>query len=136
VTPAGTIDVELVEVGLVARPGQSFSVGGEDDANDVLDRACGAVVAGNPFGGGQRDRAGLDRDVHLGVVELAGRVGEVSGDANRLLSRAGHGAEERYADKDLWAAMAEMHKRRDFLSLRAYVSSMVAQANSYPLPLL
>ncbi len=59
-----------------------MTVGGEDDAGDVVDGAGGAVVAGNPLGCGEGDGAGFDGDVDLGVVELAGRVGEVGGDVD------------------------------------------------------
>ena len=76
----GDGDVELVEVFVVATPGEDFAVGGEDDAGDVVDWAGGAMVAGNPLGGGEGDWAGLDGDVDFGVVELAGGVGEVGGD--------------------------------------------------------
>ena len=76
----GDGDVELVEVFVVAAPGEDFAVGGEDDAGDVVDGAGGAMVAGDPLGGGEGDGAGLDGDVDLGVVELAGGVGEVGGD--------------------------------------------------------
>ena len=73
-------DVELVEVFLVAAPGKNFAVGGEDNAGDVVDGAGGAMVAGDPLGRGEGDGAGSDGDVDLGVVELAGGVGEVRGD--------------------------------------------------------
>jgi hypothetical protein len=77
--------VELVEVFVVATPGEDFAVGGEDDAGDVIDGACGAVVAGNPLGGGERDGARLDGNVDLGVIELAGSFGEVGSDLNGSL---------------------------------------------------
>jgi hypothetical protein len=38
------------------------------------------VVAGNPLGSSERDDSGFDRDVDLGVVELARSVGEIGGD--------------------------------------------------------
>jgi hypothetical protein len=76
----GDGDVELVEVFIVATPGEDLAVGGEDDAGDVVDGAGGAMVAGDPLGRGEGDGAGLDGDVDLGVVELAGGVGEVGGD--------------------------------------------------------
>jgi hypothetical protein len=72
--------VELVEVFVVATPGEDLAVGGEDDAGDLVDGAGGAVVAGNPLGCGERDQAGLDGDVDVGMVELARGVGEVRGD--------------------------------------------------------
>jgi hypothetical protein len=65
-------DVELVEVFLVAAPGEDLAVGGEDDAGDLVDGAGGAVVAGDPLGRGEGDGAGMDRNVDLGVVELRG----------------------------------------------------------------
>ncbi len=76
----GDGDVELVEVLVVAAPGQDLTVGGEDDAGDVIDGAGGAVVAGDPLGGDEGDGAGLDRDLDLGVVEVACALGEVGGD--------------------------------------------------------
>ena len=59
VTPCGHVDVELVEVDVVAAPGQGLAVGGEDDAGDVVDGAGGAVVAGDPLGRGEGDGAGV-----------------------------------------------------------------------------
>ena len=76
----GDGDVELVEVVVVAAPGEGLAVGGEDDAGDVVDGAGGAVVAGDPLGRGEGDGAGLDGEVDLGVVELARGVGEIGGD--------------------------------------------------------
>ncbi len=55
----GDGDVELVEVFVVATPGEDFAVGGEDDAGDVVDGAGGAMVAGDPLGCGEGDGAGL-----------------------------------------------------------------------------
>ena len=52
----GDGDVELVEVGVVAAPGEGLAVGGEDYAGDVFDGAGGAVVAGDPLGGGEVER--------------------------------------------------------------------------------
>ena len=71
---SGDVEVELVEIGVVAAPGEGFAVGGEDDACDVVGGAGGAVVAGNPLGGGKGKRAGLDGDVDFSVVELAWSV--------------------------------------------------------------
>ena len=76
----GDGDVELVEVDVVATPGEGLAVGGEDDAGDLADGAGGAVVAGDPLGRGEGDGAGGDGDVDLGVVELAWGLGEVGGD--------------------------------------------------------
>ena len=55
----GNGDVELVEVFVVATPGEDLAVGGEDDAGDVVDGAGGAMVAGNPLRSGEGDGAGL-----------------------------------------------------------------------------
>ena len=87
----GDGDVELVEVGVVAAPGEGLAVGGEDYAGDVFYGAGGAVVAGDPLGGGEVDYAGFDGDVDLSVVELAGGVGEVGGDGDGGLLGAGEG---------------------------------------------
>ena len=76
------VDVELVEVGVVATPGKGLAVGGEDDAGDVVDGAGGAVVAGDPLGRGEGCGAGLHGEVDLSVVELARSVGEIGGDAD------------------------------------------------------
>src|ERR1700733_472694 len=80
-------DVEFVQVFIVAAPGENLAVGGEDDAGDVVDGAGGAVVARDPLGGGKGDGAGFDGDVNLGVVELAGTIGEVGGDLDGGLAR-------------------------------------------------
>ena len=51
VTPAGHVEVELVEVDVVAAPRDGVAVGVKDDADDGGGRAVGAVLAGNPLGG-------------------------------------------------------------------------------------
>ena len=88
--PSGYIHVEHVQVDIIATPGQGFAVGGEDHTGDVVHRASGAMVAGNPFGGGQRDVPGPDRDVDLGMVELAGSLREVGGDTDGCLAESGN----------------------------------------------
>jgi len=112
----GDGDVEFVEVLVVATPGKDLAVGGEDDAGDVVDGAGGTVVAGNPLGSGKRDRAGLDGDVDLGVVDLAGGFGEVGGDADGSFLRlqdAG-GAEGKESERQEGEAVA--HGQKGFLS--------------------
>jgi hypothetical protein len=81
----GDGDVELVEVFIVAAPGEDLSVGGEDDSGYLVDGAGGAVVAGNPLGCGEGDGAGFDGDVDFGVVKLARGFREVRGDLDRGL---------------------------------------------------
>lgn len=81
----GDGDVELVEVFVVATPGKDLAVSCEDDAGDLVDGACGAMVAGDPFGRGERDGASGDRDVDFGVVELAWGLGEIGGDLDGSL---------------------------------------------------
>ena len=81
----GDGDVELIEVGIVAAPGEDelFAGGancGEDYAGDVVHGPGGAVVAGDPLRSGEGGGTGLDGEFDLGVVELAGGVGEVGGD--------------------------------------------------------
>ncbi len=73
----GNGDMELVEVFFVATPGKGFTVSGEDYAGDVVDGAGGAMVAGNPLGGGEGDGACCDGDVDFCMIELAWSVGEV-----------------------------------------------------------
>jgi hypothetical protein len=43
------------------------------------------MVAGNPLGRGERDGAGFDGNVNVGVVELARGFGEVRSDLDRGL---------------------------------------------------
>jgi hypothetical protein len=81
----GDGDVELVEIFIVATPAEDLAVGGEDDAGDLVDRAGGAMVAGDPLGCGESDWARLDGNVNLGVVELARGFGEVRGDLDGSL---------------------------------------------------
>jgi hypothetical protein len=81
----GDGNVELIEVFIVATPGENFAVRGEDDAGYLVDGAGGAMVAGNPLGCGESDWAGLNGDVDLGVVELARGFGEVRGDLDEGL---------------------------------------------------
>jgi hypothetical protein len=90
----GDGEVELVEVGVVAAPRKDLAVGGEDDAGDVIDWAGGAVVARDPLGSGEGERAGFDGEVDLGVVELARGFGEVGGDLDGGLLGEGSGGEK------------------------------------------
>ena len=87
----GDFDVVLVEVLVVATPVDGLAVDGEDDAGDIRDRAGGAVVAGNPLRGDEGGGAGLDGEIDLRVVELAGSFGEVGGNADGGLAEAGSG---------------------------------------------
>ncbi len=73
----GNVDVVLVGVDGVAAPGDGLAVGFEADAGDVVHGAVGAVGAGNPFGGDEVEGARVDREVDVGVEELARGVGEV-----------------------------------------------------------
>ncbi len=65
-------DVELVEIDIVATPGEGLAVGGEDYAGDGVDGTGGAMVAGNPLRGGEGERTGGDGEIDFGVVEAAG----------------------------------------------------------------
>ncbi len=74
----GDVEVELVEVDVVAAPGERdglavFAGDGELYAGDGVGFAGGGVVAGNPLGCGEGDGAGLYGEIDLGVVEPAGR---------------------------------------------------------------
>src|SRR5277367_6603848 len=107
-------DVEFVQVFIVAASRENFAVGGEDDAGDVVDGTGGAVVARNPLGGNEGDGAGCDGDVNLGVVELAGTIGEVGGDLDGGLlglQQAGDGEGEQGKRQD---GGAGEHKSRFF----------------------
>ena len=79
---AGHVDVEGVQIHIVAPPWERLTVDREDDAGDVVDRAGGAMVAGDPLGRGEDVLAGLYGQVDLGMVELARGFGEISGDAD------------------------------------------------------
>jgi hypothetical protein len=57
-----------------------------------VDGAGGAVVAGDPLGGDEGGGAGLDGEIDLGVVELAGSLGEVGGDADGARAPSWHTA--------------------------------------------
>ena len=84
--------VELVEVFVIAAPGECLAVRGEDDSGNVVDRAGGPMVAGDPLGRRERDGTRGDRNVDLGVVELARTFGEVGRDLDRGgLVRLGEG---------------------------------------------
>ncbi len=94
VVPLGNREMELVEIDIVAAPGKGLAVDGEDDAGDVVDGAGGAVIAGNPLRSGEGERTGDDGQVDIGVVELAGRVGEVGSDLDgRFLGVCGDQSE-------------------------------------------
>src|SRR5438067_3834773 len=54
--------VKLVQVFIVAAPGDNLAVGGEDHSGDLVDGAGGAMVAGNPLGCGEGDGAGFHGD--------------------------------------------------------------------------
>ncbi len=77
--------VVLKHVDVVATPLQGFAVRGEDDAGDGVDDGRGAMGAGDPLRRDEGNRAGFDGDVDLGVVELAGGLGEVGCDLNGRL---------------------------------------------------
>ena len=107
----GNLDVKLVEVLVVATPVDGLAVDGEDDAGDIGDRAGGAVVAGNPLRGDEGGGAGLDGEIDLRVIELAGSFGEVGGDADGGLakrrSREGNcGGEEQAAYEASWGSLS------------------------------
>ncbi len=82
------VDVEGVEVNVIATPGQFFAGGVNDQAGEVVDGTAGAVGAGDPFGGGEGDGAGRDWHFDIGMNELAGRVGEVGGDEDGRMAPA------------------------------------------------
>ena len=74
------VDVEGVEVDVIATPGDLLAVGVDDQAGEVVDGAAGTVIAGNPLDGCESDRPGRDGYFDLGVKQLAGHIGEVGGD--------------------------------------------------------
>jgi hypothetical protein len=47
----GDGEVELVEIDVIAAPGEGVAVRGEGEAGDVAVGALGGVVAGDPGGG-------------------------------------------------------------------------------------
>ncbi len=95
----GNLDVILVQILIVTTPVDGLAVDGEDDAGDVGDGAGGAVVAGDPLGRDEGGGAGLDGEIDLRVVELAGSFGEVCGDADGGLGEGGEGEDGGGGDK-------------------------------------
>ena len=73
----GDVEVELIHVDGVARPGDGFAVGRNFDADQIFDGAGGAVFARDPFRIKQREGAGLHRELHGGVQQAAGGVAGV-----------------------------------------------------------
>jgi hypothetical protein len=78
----GDGQVELIEIYIVATPGQRLNLpvngSGKDYAGDVIGRAGGAMIAGNPLRRCQRERTLGDGQVDLGMIELARGVRENS----------------------------------------------------------
>ena len=72
--------MELVEVHVVAAPLDGLPIGREDHPGNRVHRAGGPVVAGNPLRSGEGQRPGGDRQIDLGVIELARRIGQVGSD--------------------------------------------------------
>src|ERR1700722_3782598 len=79
--------MELVQIHVVALPGNGLAIRGEDDAGDVaLDELLG-VVAGDPGGLGERERTGSHRQINLSVKQLPRCIGEVGCNLDRVRLR-------------------------------------------------
>ena len=102
----GDRDVILEHIDVVAAPRQCVytsvrDAGGEDHAGNGFNDGGGAVGAGDPLGGGKGEGAGGDGNVDLSVVDMAGDVGEVGGDADGSLLGGGEGGNEKSEDGGL-----------------------------------
>jgi hypothetical protein len=113
----GDFDVELVEIFVVATPGEGLSVGSEDDARDLLNGAGGAMIAGDPLRGDEGGGSGLHGKVYFGVVELAWCLGEVGGDADGSLAEDGEcegdcgGGKQRRTEHRWWSLSEQLECR-------------------------
>src|ERR1700752_2062819 len=74
--------MESEESGKIAAPGHGGAVAGELEAGDVGNRAIGAVLAGNPFGVVEGERAGLNGDGFMSVDKFLWSLRGVEGDQN------------------------------------------------------
>src|SRR5580704_5411483 len=92
--------VKLVEVHIVTAPGEGLTASGEHHARNAIDGTCGLMLAGNPFGSDNSERASGNRQIDLGVKKSARGVCEVGGDLNRRLLTLRRGACGKKDDRD------------------------------------
>ena len=85
-------DVKRPAILQIAAPGQSLSAGGELQPGKVLDRAGGAVLAGNPLGIIKSQAPGFSGNSHAGMKDFSGRVGSIDrqGDLRGSCTRGDH----------------------------------------------
>ena len=91
---AGDVDVEGVDVEEVALPGDLLAVSHEVQAGDGVQRAVGAVLAGDPLGVVEGERAGLHGDDFVDMENLLRGVGGVHGEGDVRLRECGQGEAE------------------------------------------
>ena len=87
--------MELIEVDVVATPGEAIAACVELDAGDVGDGAGGGVIAGDPLRHDEAVVAGFDGKIDLGVEEAARGFGEIGGDLDGSLLGQQHTGTER-----------------------------------------
>jgi len=70
---SGDFHVKRPAIQQIATPGEGLAIGGEFKPGKILNRAGGAMLAGNPFGIVKRERARLGRNGHPRVKDLSWR---------------------------------------------------------------
>ncbi len=74
----GHVDMESEDIERIAPPADRLAIGGEGQARQLLDLPARRMIAGQPFGHQQRQRAGrCDRDRLLDAENTLGRVGRI-----------------------------------------------------------
>jgi len=94
----GNVDVEGVDVKEATLPGDFFAVGGEMEANEGGDRAVGAVLARDPLGVVESERARADGDDFFDVEDFVRGVGGVDCERDRAGLGLGGGNYERESE--------------------------------------
>ena len=85
----GDLEVEEVHVDGIALPGHGLAASGQAQAGEVDDRPRRRVLAGDPLGVGERQRAGPGGQGEPGVEDLAWRLAGVDLDDDGALGGAG-----------------------------------------------
>src|SRR5580658_6226714 len=78
--------MKLVQIHIIATPGEWLAVGGKYHASYIHGWSCGHVRARDPLRRRQRQRPSAHLQVHVSVIQFARRVGEVSSDLNWLVA--------------------------------------------------
>ena len=114
----GDVDVDGVEVDVVAAPGEDLFAGADDEAGEIDDRAVGAVLAGDPLRVAEGQRAGGGgREGELRVENAARGVAAVDREGGAAVA-ASHGAARVQVSDVGWEAEGRWAEARRARSAR------------------